>query len=144
MQNLVDNNKTLEKALEKAEGKVAALQSGKLMDKVQLIGEVPVLISRVEARDKESFLGLSDTFKEKLGSGIVVLGTVMEDKVSFIVTVSKDLTAKGYHAGNLVREIAKVAGGSGGGRPDMAQAGGKDPAMLDKALEEAVKIIQGI
>ncbi len=144
VQNLVDSNKTLEKALEKAESKVAALQSGKLMDKVQMIGETPVLISRVEARDKESFLGLSDTFKEKLGSGIVVLGAVMEDKVSFIVTVSKDLVDKGYHAGNLVREIAKVAGGSGGGRPDMAQAGGKDPAMLDKALEEAAKIIQSV
>ena len=90
----------------------------------------------------ESFRSLSDTLKDKLGSGIVVIGTVLEDKVSFIVTVSKDWIAEGAHAGNLIKEIAKVAGGSGGGRPDMAQAGGKDPAQLPKALEQAHKIIE--
>ena len=84
---------------------------------------------------------LSDTLKDKLGSGILVIGTVMEDKVSLIVTVSKELAGKRAHAGNLIKEIAKVCGGGGGGRPDMAQAGAKDPGKLDEALAKAKEII---
>ena len=140
--NMLEHNKSLERALERAEGKIASLQSGTMMDDVLEIGGVPVSITRVEARDKESFLSLSDTFRDKLGSGIVVLGAVMDGKASFIVTVSKDLTAKGFHAGKLVGEIAAAAGGSGGGRPELAQAGGKDPALLDKALQSAKDVIQ--
>jgi alanyl-tRNA synthetase len=142
IQNLLERNRYLERALEQAEGKIASLQSGKLMDDILDIGGVPVLISRVEARDKESFLSLSDTFKDRLGTGIVVLGAVIDEKTSFIVTVSKDMTGKGLHAGQIVKEIAIAAGGSGGGKPELAQAGGKDPALLDKALSEAKAIIQ--
>jgi alanyl-tRNA synthetase len=142
IQGLLEHNRYLERALEQAEGKIAALQSGNLMDAVLDLGGVPVLISRVEARDKDSFLSLSDTFKDRLGTGIVVLGALMDGRTSFIVTVSKDLTGKGYHAGQIVKEIAVIAGGSGGGRPELAQAGGKDPALLDKALAEAKTIIQ--
>ena len=68
---------------------------------------------------------LADMFRDKLGSGVVVLGTKNEDKVNFVATVTKDLVQKGIHAGNIIREVAKKAGGGGGGRPDMAQAGGK-------------------
>ena len=100
-----------------------------------------MLISRVDARDMDSFRSLSDTLKDKLGSGILVIGTVMEDKVSLIVTVSKELAGKRAHAGNLIKEIAKVCGGGGGGRPDMAQAGAKDPGKLDEALAKAKEII---
>ena len=142
LQNLVENHRYLEKALEKAEGRIASLESGRLMDRVLDVAGVPVLVARVEARDKESFLSLSDTYRDKLGGGVVILGAVLDDKTSFIVTVSKDLSVKGLHAGNLVREIARVAGGSGGGRQDMAQAGGKDPALLDAALSEAAAIVR--
>jgi len=141
IRNLTENQRYLEKALEQAEGKIASLQSGKLMDNVQTIADVPVLIARVEARDKESYLGLSDTLKDRLGTGIIVLGAVIEDKAGFIVAVSKDLTARGFHAGRIVKDVAAVAGGSGGGKPELAQAGGKDPALIDKALTEAKNII---
>ena len=89
----------------------------------------------------DSFRALSDTLKDKLGSGILVIGTVMDEKVSLIVTVSKDLAGRKAHAGNLIKEIAKVCGGGGGGRPDMAQAGAKDPGQLDAALAKAREII---
>ncbi len=141
IQNQIDGLKQAEKALAQAEAKIANLQGDQFLSKVIQIAGVPVMISKVEARDMESFRALSDTLKEKLGSGILVIGTVLEDKVSFIVTVSKDQLAAGAHAGNLIKEIAKVAGGSGGGRPDMAQAGGKDPELLTKALEQAQTII---
>ena len=89
----------------------------------------------------DSFRSLSDTLKDKLGSGILVIGTGMGDKVSLIVAVSKDLAGKRAHAGNLIKEIAKVCGGGGGGRPDMAQAGARDIAKLDEALAKAKEII---
>ena len=139
--SLLEHNRYLEKALEQAEGKLASMQSGAMMEGLVDVGGVPVAVSRVDARDKESFLSLSDAYRDKIGSGIVVLGAAVDGKASFIVTVSKDLTARGYHAGKLIGEIAAVAGGSGGGRPELAQAGGKDPALLDKALAEAKTII---
>ena len=139
--NILEQNRYLERALEKAEGRIASLESGSLMDGLLDIGGVPVMISRVDARDKDSFLSLSDTVKDKLGEGIAVLGTVIDDKTSFIVTVSKSFIEKGYHAGNLVKAIAAAAGGSGGGRQDMAQAGGKDPSLLEEALAKAKQII---
>ncbi|MCL2122343.1 MAG: alanine--tRNA ligase, partial [Clostridiales bacterium] len=141
IQNLQETNRALEKALEKAEGEIASLQSASSMDRILNISGIPVMISRVKARDKESFLSLSDTFRDRLGSGIVILGAEIEEKTQFVVTVSPDLVKKGLHAGKLIKEIAGVAGGTGGGRPAMAQAGGKDPALLDKALEEAKTIL---
>ena len=74
-----------------------------------------------------------DTVRDRLGSGVVCVGSVVDGKVSLVAAVTKDLT-KRYHAGKLVQEVAKVTGGGGGGRPDLAQAGGKDPAKLDQAL----------
>ncbi len=85
---------------------------------------------------------MADDLKQKLGSAILVLGSVHDDKVNIIAAVTKDLIDKGYHAGKLVKEVATRCGGGGGGRPDMAQAGGKDPNKLDEALgyvEEYVK-----
>ena len=141
VQNLQEDLKRTEKALEQAEAKMAALQSGHILDQVTEIHGVRTLIARVEARDMDSFRSLSDTLKDKLGSGILVIGTGMGDKVSLIVAVSKDLAGKRAHAGNLIKEIAKVCGGGGGGRPDMAQAGARDIAKLDEALAKAKEII---
>jgi alanyl-tRNA synthetase len=142
--NLLESNKEYERALNRAEGKMAALQSDGLLSQKISVAGMPALIARVEARDMEGYRALSDAVREKLGSGVAVLGTVLEDKASFIVTVSADLVARGVHAGNLVREIAKAAGGGGGGRPDMAQAGGRDAGLLDAALERAKDIIASL
>ncbi len=144
LRNMVESIKTLEKALEKAEAKIASMQSEGISDRAIDISGARVLIAKVEARDKESFLSLSDSYRDRLGSGIVALGAVIDNKTSFVVTVSKDYIQKGYKAGNIIKRIAEVAGGSGGGRPDMAFAGGKDPALLDAALESVKNIVSDV
>jgi len=83
----------------------------------------------------------ADAVRDKLPSGVVVLGAVYEDKVALISMVSDDLLPRGLHAGNLIREVAKLTGGSGGGKPTMAQAGGKDPSRLPEALGAVVSLV---
>ena len=85
---------------------------------------------------------LADRLAEKLKSAVIVLGGPSDGKAIFVSKVTQDLVKQGLHAGNLVREVAKVAGGGGGGRPDFAQAGGKDADKIDEALEKAREIIQ--
>jgi alanyl-tRNA synthetase len=84
---------------------------------------------------------ITDYLREKNKSAVIVLGTVYEDKLSFLANVSTDLVAKGYNAGNIVREVAKVTGGTGGGKPTMAQAGGKDKTKIDEALQLVKKLV---
>ncbi len=103
----------------------AALGPGKL-----IVGEIP------DAAD-EQLRGAMDSLKKKVGSYAIMLASASEGKVSFVAAVSDDLIAKGLKAGDWIRETAKIAGGGGGGRPQMAQAGGKDPAKVGEALETA-------
>lgn len=139
---LLEELKHKEKTLELLESKFAKLQVKEIFDKVTKIQDIALLVSRVEAGDMETLRNMADMFREKLNSGVVVLGAVVEDKVNFVVTVSKDLTAKGVHAGKLIKEVAALAGGGGGGRPDMAQAGGKDISKLDEALSSVAKLVE--
>ena len=85
---------------------------------------------------------MSDLIREKLKSAVVVLGTVYEDRPVFLAAATPDLVSRGYDAGKLVREVAKVAGGGGGGKPNLAQAGGKHKDKLDEALREAKKLLR--
>jgi alanyl-tRNA synthetase len=103
-----------------ASGGVDSLISGKIM-----VDQVPVVAASVDLADQEALRNLADGVREKLGSGIVLLGSRSGEKVLFVATVSQDLVKQGFNAGSIVREAAKVAGGGGGGRPDMAQAGGR-------------------
>jgi alanyl-tRNA synthetase len=84
---------------------------------------------------------MSDWFRNKVDSGVLVLGTVVDDRPQILVAVTDDLTKKGLHAGNLIREIAGKVGGGGGGRPNLAQAGGKDASQLPAALDYARELI---
>jgi alanyl-tRNA synthetase len=92
--------------------------------------------------DLEGLRNTGDMLKNKMGSGVVVLASAYGDKVSFIVTATKDVLTKGVHSGNIIREVSKIAGGGGGGRPDMAQAGGKDVSKINDALKSATKIVE--
>jgi alanyl-tRNA synthetase len=85
---------------------------------------------------------LADRFKDKLKSGVIVLGSAGEDKALLIAIVTKDLADR-FHAGNIVKALAPIVGGGGGGRPDMAQAGGTQPENIDQALEKALDVIKG-
>jgi alanyl-tRNA synthetase len=90
----------------------------------------------------DSLRNTGDMLKSKLGTSAVVLGTSFGDKVNFVAMASKEAVNMGIHAGNIIKEAAKIAGGGGGGRPDMAQAGGKDASKIDEALKHAIEIIR--
>jgi alanyl-tRNA synthetase len=94
---------------------------------------VAVVVARLDGLDPEGLRMVADSVRERLGSGVVCLGSVSDGKVSLVGAVTKDLTRR-FHAGKLVQQVAKAVDGGGGGRPDLAQAGGKNPAALDGAL----------
>jgi alanyl-tRNA synthetase len=115
-----------------------------MLAKASEVAGAKVVASAVQAGDMDELRGVADLVKDKLGSGIIVLGAATADKVNFVVMVTPDLVKLGFHAGNIVREVAKLAGGSGGGRPDMAQAGGKNPEKLQESIAKASEIIAGL
>jgi alanyl-tRNA synthetase len=125
--------KQLEKELEGQKRKGALGQLDQLASQVLTIKGVKLIAAEVAGTDKESLRQLVDSLRQKLGSGVVALGTVDDGKVALIAGVTKDLTAK-VHAGKLIQALAKLVGGSGGGRPDLAEAGGKDTSALKSAL----------
>jgi len=131
---LLAHSKQLEKDIQQLQDKLAAQESAGLLDQAKEINGVKVLITQLDGADNKALRGMLDEIKNKLGSGIVVLGNVSGDKVGLIVGVTKDLTGK-VKAGELVNMVAQQVGGKGGGRPDMAQAGGTDAAALPAALE---------
>lgn len=134
--------KEKERELEKLSSRLALYQVDDLLHQVKDVNGVALLATAVEAKDMDSLRSMADLLKNKLGSGVIVLGASTGEKVNFVATITKDLLASGLHAGNMIREIAKITGGGGGGRPDMAQAGGKNPAKLQEALNLAAEIIR--
>lgn len=127
--------KELNRENESLRAKMSQAEAGSLTDKLQQVGGIQLLTAQVDAGDMDSLRGMVDSLKAKLGSAVIVLGSVQEDKVNLVAAVTPDLVARGFHAGKLVKEAAARCGGGGGGRPDMAQAGGKDPSKLAEALE---------
>ncbi len=125
--------KQLEKELEGQKRKGALGQLDQLASQVQTIKGIKLIAAEVSGTDKESLRQLVDSLRQKIGSGVVALGTADDGKVALIAGVTKDLTAK-VHAGKLIQALAKMVGGSGGGRPDLAEAGGKDTSALKSAL----------
>ncbi|GGH06878.1 alanine--tRNA ligase [Silvibacterium dinghuense] len=136
-----DELKKLRRELDEARMKSAASSLSNATDSAVEVKGIKVLSQRVDALDRGQMRTLVDNLRNKLGSGVVVLGSADgEGKVAIIVGVTKDLTAK-VQAGKVVGQVAKLVGGSGGGRPDMAEAGGKDASQLDAALASAVKVV---
>ncbi|PST86715.1 alanine--tRNA ligase [Photobacterium sp. NCIMB 13483] len=131
---LVSHSKQLEKEIQQLKDKLAAQEGASLINKAQEINGVKVLIAKLDGADNKALRGMVDELKNQLGSGVVLLGNVSEGKVGLIAGVTKDLIGK-VKAGELVNLVALQVGGKGGGRPDMAQAGGTDAAALPAALE---------
>ena len=130
---LVERNRQLEKELEKIKERLASAAGSDLADGAVQVGSVKVLAAALEGVDPKSLRETMDKLKDKLGSAVIVLGTVAGDKVSLVAGVTKDQT-KAVKAGDLIKFVAEQVGGRGGGRPDMAQAGGSNPAALPAAL----------
>jgi len=134
LSGLIDQNKKLEKTIADLNRKLATGGVGPDITESAIdLGGVKLVVSQLDGADPKSLPDVLDQIKNKIGSGIIVLGTVSEGKVGLIVGVTKDLTDR-FHAGNLVNHIASQVGGKGGGRPDMARAGGSDPDALPAAL----------
>jgi alanyl-tRNA synthetase len=132
--------KELERELEKLQRKAAAVQSSELAQGAREVHGIKVLAARHDSGDPEAMRELADKLRDQLKSGIVVLAGEKDGKANLLVAVTSDLTKK-YRAGDLVKELSKTLGGRGGGKPEMAQAGGGDPAQLDAALARAYELV---
>jgi alanyl-tRNA synthetase len=140
LERQIDQMKALEKQLAGLKRDAAGSQAGDLLGGTREVKGVRVLVSKVDDYDREALRHLVDTLRQKMGSGVVVLATVDQGKVALIAAVTKDLTQK-LHAGKIVQEIAKLLGGSGGGKPDLAEAGGKDTSGIQNALDQVYPLI---
>jgi alanyl-tRNA synthetase len=133
LQKLLDDQKGLERQIAELETRLAKDRAQDLVAGARAVAGVSVVVARLDGLEAEGLRAVVDSVRDRLGSGVIVLGAVSEGKVSLVSAVTKDLTSR-FHAGRLVQEVAKAVGGGGGGRPDLAQAGGKNPAELDRAL----------
>src|SRR5699024_10192932 len=133
--SLIGELKEKDKEIESLKAKMASSVADDILDQERVIDSVPVITYKVNNMDMDSLRNLGDELRQSFDTGIIVLASVSSKNVSFVSMVSKDLVDKGFHAGNMIREVAKVTGGGGGGRPNMAQAGGKDPSKVDEALK---------
>ncbi len=143
LQRVLDKNKALEKEITTLKEKLISGKgaSSGIQDEVQKLGDVSVLVKKLEGVDAKSLRSFIDNAKNQIKSGIIVAGATSNGKVMLAAGVTKDLTDR-FHAGNILKEISKIVGGSGGGRPDMAQAGGTQPEKLDDALQSVFKLLQ--
>lgn len=138
---LIEEHNLLQREMAKASQDQAAGRVKELLDRIKPVGTVKYIAARVDGFTMEQMRQAVDKLREAMVSGVAVLGAVSEGKVAFVVGVTNDLTAK-IQAGTLIKKVAAEAGGSGGGRPDLAQAGGKEPAKIDQALLAGEKVIR--
>jgi alanyl-tRNA synthetase len=137
----LDQIKQLEKQLEGLKRKAAGSQAQGLLDDIREVKGVRVITAKVENADRDALRQMVDSLRQKLGSGVVVLASAEDGKVALITAVTKDLIPR-LHAGKIVQELAKMVGGSGGGRPDLAEAGGKDTSALESTLGNVYPLLE--
>ena len=135
--------KELSSEVESLKAKAAQSALGDVMDQVKEVKGVKVLATAVDGVDMNGLRDLGDQLKGKLGEGVVVIASKADGKVNLIAMATDSAIPARAHAGNLINAIAPIVAGGGGGRPNMAQAGGKNPAGIDACLEEAVKVLEG-
>ncbi|MSM39236.1 MAG: alanine--tRNA ligase [Geobacter sp.] len=140
LEKMLARQKELQRELETLQGRLNAAQSADLLAGVQEVAGIKLLATKVSVADAKGLRELSDTLKDRIGSGIVVLGAETDGKAHLLVAVTKDLTGR-YKAGDLIRQLAPLIGGSGGGKPELAQAGGSQPERLQDALSGAAELL---
>ncbi|MDO4325547.1 MAG: alanine--tRNA ligase [bacterium] len=138
---MLEEIKALQAENEKLKSKLAKDSVGDVMSQVKEVKGVKLLALKVQDVDMNGLRNLGDSMKEKLGEGVVVIASNENGKVNLMATATNEALKKGVHAGNLIKGIAALVGGGGGGRPNMAQAGGKNPAGIDAALEKAEEVL---
>jgi alanyl-tRNA synthetase len=140
IEKLLNSQKGLEKEVSRLTAKLSLSGIDGLIETAEKFGDIKVVVSRVTLDSPKTLREMGDKIRDKLGSGIVVLGGEYQGKAALLAMVTKDLTDT-YKAGDIIRQVSAVVGGSGGGRPDMAQAGGPHPDKLNEALEAVYKIV---
>ena len=140
---MVERQKDLERELATLESRLKSGQADDIMSKVVEIGDVKLLAAEVDSTDGKGLREMADKLRDKLGSGVVAIGCPHEGKVNLLVAVTADLTGK-LHAGKLVAVLAEEVGGRGGGRPDLAQAGGSQPEKLTSALSKVADLVRNV
>ncbi|MBM7620380.1 alanyl-tRNA synthetase [Bacillus tianshenii] len=141
---LLSDMKELQRENQSLSAKLGNIEASSLSDKAKQVNGVTMLVSKVAGTDMNNLRTMVDDLKTKLGSAIIVLASVQDGKVNISAGVTKDLIEKGHHAGKIVKEVATRCGGGGGGRPDMAQAGGKNPEQVDSALQSVEECIKSV
>ena len=141
--HLQADNKALHSEVESLKSKLAKDAMGDVMNQVKEVNGMKLLAIKVEGVDMNGLRDLGDQLKEKIGEGVVVIASVNDGKVNLMAAATEDAVKKGAHAGNLIKGIAGCVGGGGGGRPNMAQAGGKNPAGIEEALAKAEELLKG-
>lgn len=142
LQEILETQKELQRRIKQLTQKLSRYHLDDILEQVDRSLGIPVLSAQVEAESMEILRDYLDRLRDKLGSGIIILGSINNGKVSLVAAVTQDLVKKGFHAGRIIGEVAKITGGGGGGRPDMAQAGGKDPKKLQQALSSVLSFVQ--
>ncbi|KPU28047.1 alanyl-tRNA synthetase [Caloranaerobacter sp. TR13] len=140
--DLIEENKLLEKEINNLKSKIASSKVDDIINEKIEVNGISLIVKRIDDMGMNELRQLGDRIKDKMNSVLVILGSVKDGKISFVAMATKDLVSKGIHAGNIIREVAKETGGGGGGRPDMAQAGGKDVSKIDIALSKVVDIVK--
>ena len=143
LERLAQAQKQVEKQLEAVQRKTAVGKLDSLLQGVRSVKDVPVLAAQVEGLTREGLRELVDPLRQKMGSGVFVLAAVEDGRVALLSSVTKDLTNR-LHAGKIIQSVAKDLGGQGGGRPDLAEAGGKDTSNLKSALDRVYPLIEGM
>ena len=144
IEKLLSDNKALTKKLKEAKSGNVGDYLSAAMNNLKKINDTNVVIANVGELDAPTLRNVADGIRAKLDNYVIVLGASNEGKCLFVAQVSKDNISKGFHAGNIIKQVAKKAGGGGGGKPESAQAGGKNPDKLDAALEEAKNIVNSL
>jgi alanyl-tRNA synthetase len=140
LERLLAEKKEVERRLSEIQSKLAGSQSADLASRARRVNGVSVLAERVDNVDDKALLQMADQLRQKLGSSVVVLGTERGGKALLLAAVTKDVTSK-YKAGDIIKQIAPLVGGKGGGKPELAQAGGPDASRLGEALEKVYEVV---
>jgi alanyl-tRNA synthetase len=136
-----ESTKQLEKQLEALKRKAAGSIASDLVEQARTVKDIRLIAAQINGFDREALRQLVDVLRQKIGSGVIVLAAAEDGKVALITGVTKDLIPK-LHAGKIVQELAKLVGGSGGGKPDLAEAGGKDTSAIQKALDHVYPLLE--
>ena len=142
LQDILQSLRAAHLEVEKLTDRLAAREADAFLQDIMVVDGVRIIARQVEAKDMDSLRSVADTVKDKMQSGVIVLGAVVGDKVNLVAVVTEDLLPRKLHAGKLIKEVAKQVDGGGGGRPQMAQAGGKDPSRLTSALDTVQELVK--